>query len=325
MRLHTLALLAAGFPASLSAQEPRIPQPVIAQCNAAQDAAGLPECLKIGAVAFGMLERVRGADYYGAAAEPVIAACAERNADFSGQWGCFQSAAGKAAETRSLIGIEAIADACVAGISDPELAERIKNEHQAQLEDVLGEYWYSALKNYYVFSGCPAPPSDSEAAAAQAGAPEPSAPQAAAPEPGSQDPADPADVYTAEACAAFADVEAVLTANSSDDLRAMAARLEEADEVDEANFTRITGAEESTRRFLESATDEQMRAGFWLIFALFREIHPELAQEVLHGQTLPPDPAEAAAHALGRAIGTQFVEAVYSGALSTYRSHCPAE
>lgn len=102
-RLAALAATLLVLPSAMQAQS-AIPQPVIQQCNATARASELPDCLKNGAIGYEMLELLRGEDFYGAAATPVIDTCTARNETFATTWLCFQRAAADASETGSLIG-----------------------------------------------------------------------------------------------------------------------------------------------------------------------------------------------------------------------------
>ena len=123
-RLSVGAFLAATglFAAQAAAQ---VPQPVINECNRLAKSHEMPDCLKEGAVAFEMLDLVGRDEFYGAAAEDIVAGCREANETFAATWSCFSRAADDAVETRELIGVENMVDRCYASVSDPATRDRL--------------------------------------------------------------------------------------------------------------------------------------------------------------------------------------------------------
>ncbi len=156
--LTSLIGLAATVGLSLSPEaqaQHHIPEEVIAQCNASKNAHRLPDCLRDGTLAYEMLEASKSADLYGQAASRVIDACADQNNTFNSTWLCFRIAAEKATEARSLIGVEAISDTCVAQISDPSLYEALKKKEHSLRERMLPDNRIGAFGTYKPFTGCP--------------------------------------------------------------------------------------------------------------------------------------------------------------------------
>lgn len=154
VRAAGLFILAALAVPSVALSQLAIPQPVIDQCNADQDARLLPKCLKMNAVAFEMLETVQSAEFYSASAKPVIDGCLKANESYLKTWLCFKSAASKAVEARELVGVENITDTCVVGISDPEVFNRV----QTVFNDATANMHINKLNfpsSFYGFSGCP--------------------------------------------------------------------------------------------------------------------------------------------------------------------------
>ena len=151
--LEIILMAALTVPAIANA-ETVIPQQIIDLCNAAKDPGDLPNCLKKNTVAFSMIELAQTEDFYGEAGARAMAECMNENETLTAAWTCFHYSAGKAVETRTLIGVENIADTCIAALSDPEIlkkldeAEKQKRDELQPRDDIFGETFSS-------YSGCP--------------------------------------------------------------------------------------------------------------------------------------------------------------------------
>ncbi|MGR3703819.1 MAG: hypothetical protein ACU0A4_17195 [Paracoccaceae bacterium] len=318
MRLSFLAI-----PALLAtpafAQSGDIPAEVIAQCNVVASATELPDCLKEGATAVEMFELARSSEFYGAAAEPVLEACGVRNETFSNQWTCFQNAAQKAAETRELIGSENIADACVAGISDPDIAIRIDQNFKLKRKTRFPDEMFFGGGMYYAFQGCPtegekaeveeggAPPSDTDAVGDALGA--------ALGDAKSEEP------YSEEACAAYADIGDLIKTKTTDELRVIALEMKEREDLDAAGLVSMAGLSDKTAAFLEtSGQDEgQGMVTLFTIAAYVETHHPVLIDELMHqGKDGAPGPEDA----LAKEMASGLVSVMIGGARENYEASC---
>lgn len=301
------------------AQSGDIPAEVIAQCNAVASASELPDCLKEGATAFEMLEVARSAEFYGAAAEPVIEACGKTNETFSSQWTCFQNAARKAAETRELIGVDNIADACVAGISDPDLSARIEQAFALKRDARFPDRTFFGGTMYYSFQGCPA---DEEKAEVEEGA----APQstsdavssalgAALGETKSEDP------FSDQACAAYAEIGSLIEAKTGDELRALGLEMKARDEVDAAGLASLTGLSDETAAFLETSgqIEGQGMVTLFTIAAFLETHHPGMVAEFMPRSE---DGAEGPDDALAQEMAMGLVTTMIDGARANYEAAC---
>ncbi len=99
-----------------------VPQQVIDECNKANSESydEMPSCLKNGVIAYEMLGLALQGEFYGPSAQRVIDLCRDKNDTYETVWICFENAAEQAAETRRMIGIENMKDACFVSISDPD-------------------------------------------------------------------------------------------------------------------------------------------------------------------------------------------------------------
>ncbi len=152
--------IAASPTVSYAQVQESIPAEVIEECNAQSEAHELPDCLKSGAVAFEMIAIAQMQNLYGDSAKPVLEVCAGRNKTFASTWTCFETAAFKASEARALIGFEGIEDACVAGISDPDLYARIETIYSGKVRDRFPDRTYFGGGSYWAprFSTVLVPP-----------------------------------------------------------------------------------------------------------------------------------------------------------------------
>lgn len=131
-----------------------IPDAVIQECNESASASELPDCLKNGAIAFEMLTMAQSEQFFGERASRVVAACRETNDTFYNTWVCFDVAVEKAAETQELIGVENIADDCVAGIADTELHTLLEGAYRAKRQAMFPDEMFFGGGMYMPFQGC---------------------------------------------------------------------------------------------------------------------------------------------------------------------------
>lgn len=318
MRLSFLAI-SALLSTPAFAQTGDIPAEVIAQCNATASASDLPDCLKEGATAFEMFEMARSAEFYGPAAEPVITACGKSNETFSGQWTCFQNAARKAAETRALIGVDNIADACVAGISDPDLSARIEQSFKLKRDARFPDKTFFGGTMYYPFQGCPV---DEEKAEVEEGAAPPSsidavndALAAALGDAKSEDP------YSLEACAAYAEIGDLIKTKTSEELRALSVQIKDRDDLDAVDLASLVGLSEDTAVFLETSgqDEDQSMVTLFAIGAFLEEHHPGMIAEFMPRSK---DGAEGPEDALAQEMAMGLVTTMIDGARDKYEAGC---
>ena len=310
-----LFVLFAALPASAMAQASDIPAEVIAQCNEAASASDLPKCLKEGATAFEMFDLARSPEFYGPAAEPVIAACGESNELFSGQWTCFQNAAEKAAETRALIGVDNIADACVAGISDPDIAERIEKTFKLKREARFPDEMYFGGGMYYAFRGCPveedeveqgaAPPSDIDAVN-----------DALADALGTAKKADP---YSGEACAVYAEMEEIISSTDAEDLRRMGQQMKAIEDESVDDLVSITGISKDAAAFIYDSGEDQIIAAAMIMGAFIETHHPALIEEFLADDAKTSNEPGVE---LGAEIARSMFASVLASARQGYEDNC---
>lgn len=138
------------------AQEGSIPQQVITNCTDTVTNYGkMPDCLKSGAVAYAILDYAQSDNGYADAATPVIDACKTNNETLGATWSCFKNTVANAVETRSLIGLDAMTDACYAAVSDPEKQTRLLQKHKELRAEIIGDTMVFGSIMYRSFKGCP--------------------------------------------------------------------------------------------------------------------------------------------------------------------------
>ena len=278
-------------------------------------ASELPDCLKEGALALEIFEMARDEAFYGDAANPIIAACAERNKTYSDQWTCFENAVSSAAETRELIGLENIADACVAGVSDPGLAQRIKEAYrQSRAKRFPDEMFYGG-GIFYPFQGCPEPDG-------QAGSP-PDAAGGVTGEVAGGSPDDAGrDIYSAEACSAYREIETMIRTTNADRIRLIAADLKSLEDPDTGEIATATGLPSDSATFFLGAGESQATATGMLVGAFIETIHPTLLDEFLsQNGARAADPATA----LGGEMAKGFLSSILAEARRGYEEGCVAD
>lgn len=287
---------------SVAQAQGAIPAPVIAQCSAAGNASALPECLRAGAVGFEMLEVARSDRFYGEAAVPVIDACTARNDTFGTTWSCFEDAAGTAAETQRLIGLENIADRCVAAISDPALHAEIRDLEAATQRARFPGQMPAGDGRFRAFEGCPA----SASQASQA----PLAPVGANRRP-----------FDAAACAAYREMEGVIASSSADALRTMKEQAEALEQPAPQDIADVFGISPGAASALLTGGQALAMTTATLVGAFLNTHHPELLMEVFEDQDMiPAGPALAAGNEMARTVLLSIIEQ----AEQTYRSNCKA-
>lgn len=291
---------------SALAQTGSIPDEVIAECNAETNAADLPECLKNGAIAFGMLALARGENFYGDGASRVIEICREKNDTYRTTWICFENAAEQAVETQELIGVENIADICVAGISDADVYVRLDATYREKRDARFPNATFFGGDMYRAFRGCPQEAVAVEAEDALADAL-----------------ADPTAI-SPEGCAAYSEIEDIVVGNDADALRAIFARIESTDEPGPSDVSEITGLSSEAIDFFyvgENSDGEKENGArtVALLGAFLRESHPELLEDffehALDEQSSSPGD-----------FGAQMVQALFMSIIDSaeelYRGQC---
>jgi len=296
-------LLAAG-----AAAQDAIPPEVIAECNAAEDAVNLPKCLKEGAIAFEMLTVAREDRFYGEAAAPVIADCTERNESFKTIWLCFETAAEKAAETRTLIGLENIADACVSAISEPAVHEEIYALYRQKREGRFpGEMFYGG-DMFYPFKGCPAGVEKVEGASA-------------APVVDNAADQEASKAIPQARCDALDALEVMISSRSADDLRALQAEISNQDTPDADALAATLDIDPSAAAELLAGTEAEKMQMLMLIGSFLREHHPPLYQQVIDN---PGQISNSSTSELGGQMALGFVNMMVDEVEETYRNTCSA-
>ena len=304
-------LLGVFLAAPAFSQQVNIPPAVIAQCNEQASASDLPTCLKVGTVAFEMLSMASGEDFYGEAAEPVIAVCSETNDTFAGRWTCFRIAAQKAAETRALIGLESIADRCVAGISDPEVSGRIEALFKERRAAMFPDQSYFGGEMYYAFQGCP----DPEPAQKQGTGPGSthddvaSALQTALGQKGEED-----DLYSEQSCSLYDEMSELVATSDADELRAISSRVKALEDPDASAMAAATGLSKDAMAFLMSADQRQKITAASTLGSFLEIHHPELMEEFMS-----QEPARNEHGQPGSDLGNEMARAVMTRILQTAR------
>lgn len=300
------ALLFSSLLAGVAVAEGDIPPEIIAECNAVGDASSLPYCLKAGAVAFDMLAMAREDRFYGEAAAPVIADCGESNDSFKTTWICFSRAAEKAAETRSLIGLENITDACVSAISAPEAYEEIYALYRQKLKTRFPDEFFYGGDSYYAFKGCPEEPEKTSGAGSSVKMNEPVD-------------ADASHGITQARCDALDALEAVISSRSTAELLTLQSQISEKDHSDSATLATMLDIDPDAASELLTGTEADTMQMVMLLGAFLREHHPPLYQQVIDN---PDQISSSPASDLGGQMALRLVKMMVDGAEETYRSSC---
>lgn len=302
-RLAILATSLLGLPSAIQAQG-TIPQPVIDQCNSTARASELPDCLKNGAIGFEMLELLRGEDFYGAAAAPVIDACSMRNETFATTWICFQRAASNASETGTLIGRDNIADRCVAGISDPALEVRIDDIYKAKREERFPNEMFFGGQMFFPFQGCPE-------TAAEEGATDNVSDAA---------PGGAAEVeLDAAACTALGELKELVETSSADDLRAFGADLRAMDNPGPDQYPDAFGFSAEAAEYLRAGDEERGMIITTALGAFIDEHHPDLLMEFFQEHEASSSDT---ASQIGNEIAKGFLMMIIEAARERYQTSC---
>ncbi|OSQ45731.1 hypothetical protein [Marivita geojedonensis] len=289
------------------AQSEDIPQAVIAECNAKANASNFPTCLKEGAIAFQLLGDMITSDYYGPAAEPVVNACSARNDSYADTWTCFLEAARSAAETRDLIGIEDIADPCVAGISDQQMAARIGTEFMAlRSERFPYETYYSSGSDYYPFQGCK-DEGDQQSSLTSSIATIHTVSQ----ETGS--------AISPIACSTYSEIQNLVQNLSERELRYIWTSLQENEGADAATIAQITGLSTASAQFILNANEDQAMMTGALLGAFLRKTHPSILENFLADSA---QATESPAEQMGSDMAVAMFYMVLETAEEQYVSAC---
>ena len=303
LTLLALIALAATHPDVAQAEEQlSIPQPVIDECTAelADRQDRMSSCLKGGAVAFVLLNLAQQDDFYGEAAEPVIEACRNQNETFKTTWICFENAVEEAMETRSLIGLEAMPDACYAGISDSSTLDRLVDEQRAAETAIFGEPLYVSWGGiYYPFRGCP----------------EPEAAEGGDPTTGSATESSEtvASHISPEACLAYAGIDEFLSSRNAEELEAVVAAVTALPANRRIEGLALLGVPEQAITFARDAEPEEAVAMSFIGTALLRRHHPDIYEEHLASPAVPDEISD---------LGTAMVDGLLSMALEGYEEGC---
>jgi|TARA_R100000750_G_C2343765_1_gene95367 hypothetical protein len=297
------------------AQSGKIPQAVIDECNAEAGASDLPDCLKNGAIAFEMLALARSEPFFGAAASRVIDPCREKNDTFHTTWICFENAAEKAVETRELIGRENIADACVAGISNPDVHAHLEAAYREKRDARFPDQMFFGGDMYSPFQGCPRDEAVMDA------------------DPVSEALADAlggsgvsTDARGDEACSAYGGLQRMIATSTVEELRAMPDQLEAMgeDKPDPKIVSRITGLPVEAVEFLYAKGDaeESQQRGMRTVALLgvfLRDSHPELLEEFFE---LTSRQADTDPDSFARQAAQAFFLTIMDAAEESYRQQC---
>ena len=291
------------FP-SISFAQSSIPQDVIDRCNATADAGDLPSCLRYGSLGSEMLEAVVADELYGEAAIDVVEACKATNDTYGASWTCFKEAAEDAVETESLIGRDNIADQCVASISDGLTYTALEALYQARRSEVLpDEFMYFGVL-YHPFKGCPV------VAVADM------ADEAAAVNTIDQD---DDFYYSDEVCAAYAEVEEVISGSSARQLREMANKTSAFDVLTSEQVSDIFRISPSAAELLTIKNQSQGCVTLALLGAFLSEQHPDLLDEYVDRSTIENG---GAGSDIDPAIARNFLMSISDSEATTFRTSC---
>lgn len=256
----------------------------------------MPECLKKGTVAFELLATSLQRDFYGPSAQRVIDDCKGRNETYPTIWSCFINAAESAVETRELIGVKKMKDVCFASISDPDVYNRIKDEHMKVIDKYIGRDYGFDWTSYYPFKGCP---KENEETTKPVSAPSDRQ----------------GEGLSAQACSAYRDFEQVLSSNITTDLEEFFSTTETLSKDDRLTSILALGVSQSSIDFLQTS-DENQSIGVGLILAaLINNHHPDLLKKFLESDKINSNPNF-------EALGDQMIKGVLNMAIEGYRKHC---
>lgn len=275
-----------------------VPQEVIDECNEVNSDSynNMPECLKEGMVAYEMLQTAIQKEFYGPSAQRVIDGCMERNDTYEKVWICFENAAEQAAETREMIGVENMKDACFASISDPSIYERIAEENKKTRRKHIGEEYFYGGQMYFPFKGCPLE-------------------DQTATKPADSENDGKGDGLSARACAAYRDFEQVLSSKSAADLEAAFSAAEALPEDERLNSILALGVSQSSIDFLQTADEKQAMGTAFILAALMNKYHPDLLERFMESGEMNSNPNL-------DALGDQMIEGFLSMALEGYQEQC---
>ena len=292
-------LITSLLTAFASVARAEVPRPVIDECHEvnAESYGNMPECLKEGTVAYEMLGLVLHDDYYGPSAQRVVDGCRERNDTFEKVWICFRTAARRAAETRQMIGIENMKDACYAAISNPTVYERIKAQNVKSRREHVGEKrFYSGGGLYRAFKGCP---SKDREKADNANAPRD----------------DKGDGLSKQACSTYKEFEGVLASHGAAELVAIFAVAETLPEEERLKSFSKLGVSQASIDFVQSADDQEAIGTGFILAALINKHHPDLLKRFMEIGETSSNPAL-------NNLGDQIITGLLQIALEGYEKQC---
>ncbi|SHF73729.1 hypothetical protein SAMN05444273_1117 [Litoreibacter ascidiaceicola] len=275
-----------------------VPTEVIDECNEvhADSYNNMPQCLKEGVVAHEMLETALLDDLYGPSAQRVIDGCRERNDTYEKVWICFENAAEQAAETRGMIGVENMKDACFASISDPSIYDRIVEENKQARRNHIGEEYFYGGQTYFPFKGCPQEDQTAER-----------------PTEAGNDGKDHG--LSAQACSAYRDFEQVLSSNTAADFESAFSAAEALPEDERFNSILALGVSQSSIEFLQATDEKQAMGTAFILAALMNKHHPDLLKRFMESGEMNSNPNL-------DALGDQMIAGFLSMAIEGYEEQC---
>lgn len=123
------------------------------------------------------------------------------------------------------------------------------------------------------------------------------------------------DSLTADACAAYWDLEGVLETRTSDELWVMWAALDAMPEADDPGALAPLGVSEATTEFLQTANEDEGTATAFILAALLDRHHPDLMDEMSGGGLLADDE-------FGGDLGDAFAQGMFKVVLEGYEEGC---
>ncbi|NDV50190.1 hypothetical protein [Salipiger sp. PrR003] len=277
-----------------------VPEKVIEKCDATvTDYSQMADCLKEGAFGAELLDLAVTPEFYGDAAQPEVDACLETNENYHTAWICFRNATEKAAETRGLIGVEKMKDACYAAISDPDVQATLEARMKEARARHMPDQMFYGGDMYHTFKGCPVV--ESTSSADEAAPIDPIAKELAQVLQPEDNPED--RTFSDRQCKILEGVDAKLADTPAEEIVAIFQASDDGGpskfQMDE-NFSTL-GVSADDAEYLKSNSEENESVGFALM-ALVHHYHPEAL-----GKDLNENP---------------FLSMIFNGALDNYKDEC---
>ncbi|QYX55943.1 hypothetical protein K1T73_12805 [Roseovarius sp. SCSIO 43702] len=206
------------------------------------------------------------------------------------------SAAEQAAETRGMIGVENMKDACFASISDPSIYDRIVEVNKKARRKHIGEEYFYGGQRYFPFKGCPQEVQT-------------------APKPANSGSDGKDDGLSVQACSVYRDFEQVLSTNSAADLEAAFSAAEALPEDERLSSVLALGVSQSSIDFLQAGDEKQAMGTAFILAALMNKHHPDLLKRFMESDEMNSNPNL-------DALGDQMIEGFLSMALEGYQEQC---